>query len=116
MKIKPIWCSIGHWRDSSSHNVRFGVMWASRVLRGAGGKYPYPKHVWSPSGGWWGENPNWMRNTAIAVVGMVIVSYPVFKLSASLEIRPNEPKAPIPSALWVKHKPGYDPRSDPKRD
>eukprot|EP00299_Pterocystis_sp_00344_P012996 c6314_g1_i1.p1 GENE.c6314_g1_i1~~c6314_g1_i1.p1 ORF type:complete len:107 (+),score=9.63 c6314_g1_i1:1-321(+) len=89
------------------------VMFAlSRVVRGGGGRYPYPKHVWSPSGGWWGEHPHWIRNTIICVAGMVAVCYPVFKLSASLEVRPNEPSSPIPSAIWAKNKPGFDPRLD----
>ncbi|KAK9383843.1 uncharacterized protein V2V93DRAFT_362852 [Kockiozyma suomiensis] len=30
----------------------------------SGGKrYPFPKHVWAPTGGWWPNPKNWKRNT-----------------------------------------------------
>ena len=37
---------------------------------GGGRKFPYPKYVWSSTGGWWANPKNWKRNTiALFVVG-----------------------------------------------
>lgn len=35
---------------------------------GGGRRFPFPKHVWSPAGGWWASPENWKRNTAILFV------------------------------------------------
>ena len=48
-------------------------MWLLHFLRldiniavmGGARRFPYPKWVWSPSGGWWPNPVNWKRNTAI---------------------------------------------------
>ncbi|KAJ7761069.1 hypothetical protein B0H16DRAFT_1531754 [Mycena metata] len=40
---------------------------------GGGGRYPYPKHVWSPAGGWWSQPANWKMNTFIASCGMALI-------------------------------------------
>ncbi|KAJ6625773.1 hypothetical protein B0H10DRAFT_2000587 [Mycena sp. CBHHK59/15] len=37
---------------------------------GGGGRYPYPKFVWSPAGGWWAQPANWKMNTFIICCGM----------------------------------------------
>eukprot|EP01032_Pedospumella_encystans_P008198 gene8198-9757_t len=34
---------------------------------GGGRRYPYPKWVWSPAGGWWPNPTNWKRNAALYV-------------------------------------------------
>lgn len=47
---------------------------------GGGGRYPYPKNVWTPAGGWWCHPRAWKSNTmrcagAISVLwvaGMVL--------------------------------------------
>jgi hypothetical protein len=31
-------------------------------------KFPFPKHVWTPYGGWWPNPENWKRNTTLAFV------------------------------------------------
>ncbi|KAK0473342.1 hypothetical protein IW261DRAFT_1503875, partial [Armillaria novae-zelandiae] len=53
---------------------------------GGGGRYPYPKYVWSPAGeyltimrdvtvadqsrgGWWVQPSNWKANTAVVATG-----------------------------------------------
>ncbi|KDQ56755.1 hypothetical protein JAAARDRAFT_300579 [Jaapia argillacea MUCL 33604] len=64
---------------------------------GGGARYPYPKQVWSPSGGWWTRPSNWKANTAIAFAGIAVVGYATFTLSADKEWRHNEPAKPIPS-------------------
>lgn len=34
---------------------------------GGGRRYPYPKWVWSPAGGWWPNPVHWKRNSLIYV-------------------------------------------------
>ncbi|KAF8153379.1 hypothetical protein B0H34DRAFT_103415 [Crassisporium funariophilum] len=69
---------------------------------GGGGRYPYPKYVWSPAGGWWVRPSNWVSNTAVASVGVLAATYAVWSLSASLERRTVQPDRFIPSMLWAK--------------
>ncbi|KAJ6498833.1 hypothetical protein C8R45DRAFT_95976 [Mycena sanguinolenta] len=40
---------------------------------GGGARYPYPKFVWSPAGGWWSQPANWKMNTFIVSCGMALV-------------------------------------------
>ncbi|KAJ1414993.1 hypothetical protein B484DRAFT_454675 [Ochromonadaceae sp. CCMP2298] len=49
---------------------------------GGGRKYPYPKWVWSPSGGWWPSNANWKRNTAIYMGVVAIISVNAYMFSS----------------------------------
>ncbi|KAN0094320.1 hypothetical protein V8E55_002607 [Tylopilus felleus] len=53
---------------------------------GGGARYPYPKHVWSPAGGWWTRPANWASNTAITMIGILAVSYGVWTVSAEREV------------------------------
>ncbi|PPQ73696.1 hypothetical protein CVT25_005594 [Psilocybe cyanescens] len=69
---------------------------------GGGSRYPYPKYVWSPAGGWWVRPSNWASNTAVAVLGIVVVSATVWSASARLEKRTVQPDRWIPSMLWAK--------------
>ncbi|KIJ28564.1 hypothetical protein M422DRAFT_235617 [Sphaerobolus stellatus SS14] len=69
---------------------------------GGGARYPYPKEVWSPSGGWWTRPKAWKANTFIAFLGIGVVAYQVFKLSASKEWRYIQPDKPIPSMMWAR--------------
>lgn len=48
---------------------------------GSDGRFPYPKEVWSPGGGWWPNPKAWRRNTAAAFGILVITVIPVFILS-----------------------------------
>ncbi len=48
---------------------------------GGGHRFPYPKYVWSPSGGWWATPANWKRNTLIFIAFQVSVCY-IFTLYA----------------------------------
>ncbi|OAQ31165.1 hypothetical protein K457DRAFT_109757 [Linnemannia elongata AG-77] len=65
----------------------------------AGGRYPYPKHVWSPSGGWWTQPTNWKSNTAVAVGITATIVAAAWKYSAENEERHTRPKGFIPSSL-----------------
>ncbi|KAL9709121.1 hypothetical protein Ac2012v2_007474 [Leucoagaricus gongylophorus] len=69
---------------------------------GGGARYPYPKYVWSPAGGWWVRPSNWASNTVIAIGGMATVLYAVWKISADREDRIVQPNRFIPSMLWAK--------------
>ena len=47
---------------------------------GGGGKFPYPKWVFSPAGGWWHNPRRWRRNTimvglGLAVTGMLLTDF-----------------------------------------
>eukprot|EP01041_Mallomonas_annulata_P011405 gene11405-23858_t len=37
-----------------------------------GHRFPYPKYVWSPAGGWWASPVNWKRNTLIYIGFMAV--------------------------------------------
>ncbi|KAH8155285.1 uncharacterized protein LAJ45_00295 [Morchella importuna] len=71
---------------------------------GGGDKIPYPKHVWSPSGGWYSRPANWKGNTAImfGVIGGCVAL--MWKLSAEREYRTRmpDPDRFFPSRYWSK--------------
>ncbi|KAI9831793.1 MAG: hypothetical protein M1819_004690 [Sarea resinae] len=74
------------------------------VSHGNGGKVPYPKHIWSPAGGWYGQPANWKGNTAViglAVAGLAAVAWSV---SADREKRSRFPEEGrfFPSRFWSK--------------
>ena len=52
----------------------------------------YPKHVWSPSGGWYAQPANWKMNTAILGAVMLGIGVIVFKISSELEERNRMPE------------------------
>ncbi|KAF2473001.1 uncharacterized protein BDR25DRAFT_302550 [Lindgomyces ingoldianus] len=69
---------------------------------GGGGKIPYPKHVWSPAGGWYSQPSNWKSNTA--VMGAVIfgITALCWSVSADREYRDKMPEQGrfFPSRYW----------------
>ncbi|CAG8493170.1 2870_t:CDS:2 [Ambispora leptoticha] len=69
---------------------------------GGGPRYPYPKEVWSPAGGWWSRPANWKSNTAIIGTGMLIICAITWKISAEKEVRYRPPRKWIPSMMWSK--------------
>lgn len=48
---------------------------------GGGGRFPYPKEVWSPAGGWWPYPKAWRANTAVAFGVIIGLCIPVFIFS-----------------------------------
>ncbi|KAJ4165320.1 hypothetical protein LMH87_006956 [Akanthomyces muscarius] len=71
---------------------------------GGGGKVPYPKHVWSPAGGWYAQPANWRGNTLIAgavIFGIVAVTW---KFGADREKWAHKPQPGewYPSRNWSK--------------
>ncbi|KAI5850882.1 hypothetical protein BZA05DRAFT_399076 [Tricharina praecox] len=69
---------------------------------GGGGKIPYPPHVWSPSGGWYGQPKNWRANTAVMALVIVGFTAMAWKASANLEERSRmpDPDRVFPSRNW----------------
>lgn len=76
---------------------------------GGGRHFHYPKHVWSPSGGWWCNPVNWKMNTAIAAMTIGFACFGVFQISAERERRPIPPTRHIMSQKWCKHAKEDDP-------
>ncbi|KAK6346725.1 hypothetical protein TWF696_006838 [Orbilia brochopaga] len=71
---------------------------------GGGGKIPYPKHVWSPAGGWYGQPKNWRQNTiTMAALGAGLLAI-AFSASTRLEHREHMPEKGrfYPSRWWSK--------------
>ncbi|KAF7190069.1 hypothetical protein HII31_08400 [Pseudocercospora fuligena] len=77
-------------------------MRATQILRGGGGKIPYPKHVWSPAGGWYSQPANWKQNTAIMFGVVIGIAAMVGNLSAEREHRWTMPRPDrfFPSRYW----------------
>ncbi|KAI0014392.1 hypothetical protein F4779DRAFT_8969 [Xylariaceae sp. FL0662B] len=71
---------------------------------GGGPKVPYPKHVWSPAGGWYAQPKNWKANTAAFMVVIFGITALTWKLSADLEVRHKMPESDrfAPSRYWSK--------------
>ncbi|PHH62245.1 hypothetical protein CDD81_7305 [Ophiocordyceps australis] len=59
---------------------------------GGGKKIPYPKHVWSPSGGWYAQPKNWKSNTLIAGAVMFGICAIAFRYGAEYEERVRRPE------------------------
>ena len=47
----------------------------------------YPKHVWSPAGGWYTQPANWKSNTAICIVIMFGIMTLVWDYGSKREVR-----------------------------
>ncbi|PKI83226.1 hypothetical protein MVES_002924 [Malassezia vespertilionis] len=69
---------------------------------GAGPRYPYPKEVWTPAGGWWTRPKNWATNTFVVGVGIGIAAYGLWTYSAEREWRHQSPTHHIPSEMWAR--------------
>lgn len=60
----------------------------------------YPKHVWSPAGGWYTQPANWKANTMI--MGGVIfgITAMAWSVSADREHRDKMPEVRLPTFKW----------------
>ncbi|GAN05075.1 conserved hypothetical protein [Mucor ambiguus] len=92
--------------DSTQNELLFDLYVKDDVSRlrasGAVSRYPYPKDVWSPAGGWWSRPKTWKTNTLVAAFGMAVTLGAVWKVSADKEVRYQQPKRWIPSMMWAK--------------
>jgi hypothetical protein len=55
-------------------------------------RYSYPKHVWSPAGGWYAQPKNWRANTAIMLGVVVGITAMAWSVSAEREHRYKMPE------------------------
>jgi hypothetical protein len=64
----------------------------------------YPKHVWSPAGGWYANPSNWRGNTLAAGAVIVSILAVTWKFSAGREefVRNPTPEEFSPSRYWNK--------------
>ncbi|MCJ1245782.1 hypothetical protein MMC30_002986 [Trapelia coarctata] len=71
---------------------------------GGGGKIPYPKHVWSPAGGWYAQPANWKANTAVMAGVVIGITAMAWNISAEREVRTRFPEEGrfYPSRWWSK--------------
>lgn len=69
---------------------------------GGGSHFPYPKWVWSITGGWWPTPKHYIRNSI--VTGGIIGSLTAvaWQYSAGRENRHRYPDRWIPSMLWAR--------------
>ncbi|GAB7358954.1 hypothetical protein MBLNU230_g5029t1 [Neophaeotheca triangularis] len=69
---------------------------------GGGGKVSYPKHIWSPAGGWYAQPANWRTNTAVMMGVIVGLTAMAWSVSADREHRDKmpEPGRFYPSRYW----------------
>ncbi|KAF1345248.1 hypothetical protein BDV97DRAFT_303306 [Delphinella strobiligena] len=71
---------------------------------GGGGKIDFPKHVWSPAGGWYAQPANWKYNTFVMGTVVFGIAAMAFSISADREHRDKmpEPGRFFPSRYWSK--------------
>ena len=63
----------------------------------------YPKHVWSPAGGWYAQPKNWRANTAIMLGVVVGITAMAWSVSAEKEHRYKMPEVRQPSMDWKRN-------------
>ncbi len=54
--------------------------------------HSYPKHVWSPAGGWYAQPANWKANTAVMGVVVIGITAIAWNISAEREFRHKMPE------------------------
>lgn len=59
----------------------------STDIMGEGPRFPYPKQVWSPAGGWWPYPAKWRANTAATIVLIAAIAIPVAVFSEKNMVR-----------------------------
>jgi hypothetical protein len=62
------------------------------ILHSSDKQLRYPKHVWSPAGGWYAQPSNWKANTAVLGAVVFGIAAAAFKLSADNEVRTKFPE------------------------
>ncbi|KAI0030142.1 hypothetical protein K488DRAFT_88035 [Vararia minispora EC-137] len=67
---------------------------------GGGARFPYPKDVWSPAGGWWSQPKAWKFNTAVLFGGILVTTLGIAVVSWDREKRYVMPNRWIPSMMF----------------
>ncbi|KAI9718595.1 MAG: hypothetical protein M1812_004046 [Candelaria pacifica] len=88
----------------SDHSLKTVESKGASVSHASGGKIPYPKHVWSPAGGWYSQPANWKANTAVMATVVIGITALAWSTSAERETRDKFPEEGrfFPSRLWSK--------------
>ncbi|KAL2036630.1 hypothetical protein N7G274_010656 [Stereocaulon virgatum] len=86
------------------HSTKTTQSKGASISHSSGGKIPYPKHVWSPSGGWYAQPANWKMNTAICGVIIIGLAAITWNIGAEREFRHKMPEKGrfFPSRYWSK--------------
>ncbi|PXF47699.1 hypothetical protein BWQ96_02561 [Gracilariopsis chorda] len=71
---------------------------------GEGPRFPYPKQVWSPAGGWWPYPAKWRANTAATIVLIAAIAIPVAVFSEKNMITEGRPNRRIPWRPYLEPK------------
>ncbi|KAK9462366.1 uncharacterized protein V1516DRAFT_670079 [Lipomyces oligophaga] len=57
----------------------------------SGGKhYPYPKHVWAPTGGWWPNPPNAKKNyriMSLTILAVTVALTQIFPVNRPVDVQ-----------------------------
>ncbi len=77
-RFPPVWVRPTGNRDHERRAGKTAVVinsCAESQVMGGGGHYDYPKHVWSPAGGWmWERAPRaWKRNTGLSFLDFFVL-------------------------------------------
>ncbi|MHB1873217.1 MAG: hypothetical protein ACYCT1_20580, partial [Steroidobacteraceae bacterium] len=69
---------------------------------GGGPRFPYPKWVWAPTGGWWCENPpNARRNFVLLFsLNLLLIGGTCYVSSTNERRLRTHPTIPLPSQRW----------------
>ncbi|MCJ1418282.1 hypothetical protein MMC32_004629 [Xylographa parallela] len=76
----------------ADHSIKTTTAKGASISHSSGGKIPYPKHVWSPAGGWYAQPANWKANTAVMAAVVVGITAMVWSVSAERETRTRFPE------------------------
>jgi hypothetical protein len=79
-------------RPSTTNSPISPFLSSTTANMGGGGKIPYPKHVWSPAGGWYAQPHNWKSNTMVFGLAIAACTAVAWNVSAQREHRNKMPE------------------------
>ncbi|KAA6407014.1 MAG: hypothetical protein FRX48_09080 [Lasallia pustulata] len=90
--------------QEKDHSIKTVQSKGAAIDHSSGGKIPYPKHVWSPAGGWYAQPANWRANTAVMAAVILGITAMAWSISADREQRSRFPEERrfFPSRWWSK--------------
>ena len=78
--------------QASGGKIPYACPWLTAIGPDYLLRYSYPKHVWSPAGGWYAQPANWKSNTAIMCVVIFGLTAVAWKIGAEREHRDKMPE------------------------
>ena len=99
--LQTRWVEVAKFREFSGSSSCNGSQTSS-----------YPKHVWSPAGGWYAQPSNWRANTIVMGVAIAGLTALVWGVSAEKEYRTRfpEPHRFYPSRWYARPLPSTEPK------